>query len=193
MLSVMRMADAQISFADAEMLAQGVELDPLLQQISDFIEDREGLVELVRADLECGLKKPKTGRKGLTPNQVLRSLILMRIKNWDYRELRERIRDGYTLRKFTGVYSRPVPKHNAFNQAFNRLTPATVQKINDGVIQAAVEDGLDDGTKLRADTTVVESDIHWPTDATLLWDTVRVLTRLIGQLKEIVPAGLPLL
>src|SRR5215468_4204695 len=116
----------------------------------------------------------------------------MRIKNWDYRELRERIRDGYTLRKFTGFYSRPVPKHNAFNQAFNRLTAATVQKINDAIIQAAVEDGLEDGNKLRADTTVVESDIHWPTDATLLWDTVRVLTRLIGQLGKVVPAGLPL-
>lgn len=191
MLSVMRIADAQISFADAEMLAQGVELDPLLQKISDFIDDHKELVELVRVDLEHGLKKPKTGRKGLTPNQVLRSLILMRIKNWDYRELRERIRDGYTLRKFTGFYSRRVPKHNAFNQAFNRLTSATVQKINDGVIQAAVEEGLEDGNKLRVDTTVVESDIHWPTDATLLWDTVRVLTRLIRQVKEIVLAGLP--
>jgi len=72
------------------------------------------------------------------------------------------------------------------------LTAATVQKINDAIIQAAVEDGLEDGNKLRADTTVVESDIHWPTDATLLWDTVRVLTRLIGQLRKIVPAGLPL-
>ena len=186
------MADAQISFADAEMLAQGIELDPLLQKISDFIDDHEELVELVRGDLERSLKKPKTGRKGLNPSQVLRSLILMRIKNWDYRELRERIRDGYTLRKFTGFYSHPVPKHNAFNQGFNRLTAATVQKINDAIIQAAVEDGLEDGNKLRADTTVVESDIHWPTDATLLWDTVRVLTRLIGQLGKVVPAGLPL-
>lgn len=191
MLSAMRVADAQISFADAEMLAQGIELEPLLQKISDFIDNHQELVELVRGDLERGLKKPKTGRKGLTPNQVLRSLMLMRIKNWDYRELRERIRDGYTLRNFTGFYSRRVPKHNAFNQAFNRLTFATVEKINEAVIQAAVQDSLEDGTKLRVDTTVVESDIHWPTDATLLWDTVRVLTRLVGQLHEIVPAGLP--
>lgn len=191
MLSVMRIADPQISFADAELLRQGVQLDPLLGKISDFIDDHEELVELVRRDLERGLKKPKTGRRGLTPNQVLRSLILMRIKNWDYRELCERIRDGYTLRNFTGFYSQPVPKHNAFNQAFNRLTLATVEKINDAVIQAAVDDGLEDGNKLRVDTTVVETDIHWPTDATLLWDTVRVLTRLIGQLREIIPAGVP--
>ena len=52
-----------------------------------------------------------------------------------------------------------MPKHNAFNQAFNRLTPATLEKINEAVIQAAVDDGLEDGKKLRADTTVVETDI----------------------------------
>ena len=115
----------------------------------------------------------------------------MRYKNWDYRELRERINDGYTLRKFTGFYSQPVPQHNAFNQAFNRLTPATVEKINDAVIRAAVDDGLEDGEKLRADTTVVEANVHWPTDATLLWDTVRVLIRLIGQLRDIVPNDVP--
>ena len=191
MIAGMRMADVQISFADAEMLAQGIELDPLLQRISDFIDAHQELVELVRGDLEHGLKKPRTGRKGLNANQVLRSLILMRVKNWDYRELRERIRDGYTLRKFAGFYSRPVAKHNAFNQAFNRLTAATVKKLNDAIIQAAVEDGLEDGAKLRVDTTVVESNIHWPTDATLLWDTVRVLSRLIDELQKIVPAGLP--
>jgi IS5 family transposase len=122
---------------------------------------------------------------------VLRSLLLMRIKDWDYRELRERINDGYTLRKFTGFYSSPVPRHNAFNHAFNRLTPATVEKLNDAVVRAAVEDGLEDGKKLRIDTTVVETNIHWPTDATLLWDTVRVLTRLIGRMREIVSKDVP--
>ncbi len=180
----MRDADPQITFADLEFLQQGIRLEPLLQKISDFLDDHAELVELVRSDLERGLKEPETGRPGLTPDQVLRSLILMRIKNWDYRELRERINDGYTLRKFTGFYSQPVPRHNAFNQAFNRLSPSTVETLNDAIIGAAVDDGLEDGKKLRADTTVVETDIHWPTDATLLWDTVRVLTRLIGRLHE---------
>ena len=187
----MRIADPQFSFADLEFIRQGVQLEPLLQKISDFIDEHDELVEAVRGDLERGLKKPETGRNGLTPNQVLRSLLLMRIKNWDYRELRERINDGYTLRHFTGFDSQPVPKHNAFNQAFNRLTPATLKKINAAVIQAAVDDGLEDGKKLRADTTVVESDVHWPTDATLLWDIVRVLIRLIGRLRKIIPNDVP--
>jgi transposase, IS5 family len=187
----MRDADPQITFADLEFLQQGIRLEPLLQKISDFLDDHNELVELARGDLERGLKEPETGRPGLTADQVLRSQILMRIKNWDYRELRERINDGYTLRKFTGFYSQLVPRHNAFNQAFNRLSPSTVETLNDAVIGAAVDDGLEDGKKLRADTTVVETDIHWPTDATLLWDTVRVLTRLIGRLREIVPQDIP--
>ena len=114
----MRIADRQFSFADLEFIRQGVQLEPLLQKISDFIDEHDELAEDVRGDLERGLKKPETGRNGLTPNQVLRSLVLMRIKNWDYRELRERINDGYTLRHFTGFDSQPVPQHNAFNQAF---------------------------------------------------------------------------
>ena len=187
----MRIANPQVSFADIEFIQQGVQLDPLLQKISGFIDEHDELAEIVRGDLERGLKKPETGRNGLTPNQVLRSLILMRIKNWDYRELSERINDGYTLRHFTGFDSQPVPRHNAFNHAFNRLIPSTVEKINATVIQAAVDDGLEDGTKLRADTTVVESDIHWPTDATLLWDTVRVLIRLIGCLRQTIPNDVP--
>src|SRR2546422_3019915 len=155
----MRDADPQITFADLEFLQQGIRLEQLLQKISDFLDDHAELVELVRSDLERGLKEPETGRPGLTPDQVLRSLILMRIKNWDYRELRERINDGYTLRKFTGFYSQAVPRHNAFNQAFNRLSPSTVETLNDAIIGAAVDDGLEDGKKLRADTTVVETDI----------------------------------
>jgi transposase, IS5 family len=190
-LSVMRDADPQITFADLEFLQQGIRMEPLLEKISDFLDDHDELVELVRCDLDRGLKKPETGRAGLTPDQVLRALILMRIKNWDYRELRERINDGYTLRKFTGFYSQPVPRHNAFNQAFNRLIASTVERLNDAVVEAAVHDSLEDGKKLRADTTVVETDIHWPTDATLLWDTVRVLTRLIGRLRDIVPKDVP--
>jgi IS5 family transposase len=54
------------------------------------------------------LKNPNTGRNGLTPSQVLRSFLLRRIKNWEYRELRERIADGYTLRQFTDFYLDPA-------------------------------------------------------------------------------------
>jgi IS5 family transposase len=184
-----RATPPQVSFADLEFLAQNITLDPLLREISNFFDQHGTLVEQVRQDLERGLKNPATGRNGLDAPQVLRSLTLMRVKNWDYRELRERIADGYTLRQFTQFFSRPVPKHDAFHRAFAKLTPATLEAINQQVVLAAVALGLEDGQKLRTDTTVVETDIHHPTDSTLLWDTVRVLSRLVGRLDQLLPRG----
>ena len=173
-----------MSFADLELLRQGVRLEPLLQAICDFLDQQPALIERVRRDLMRGLKEPDKGRRGLTAPQVLRALVLMRVKNWDYRELRERIADGITLRQFTDFYCETVPKHDAFNRSFNRLTPATLRAVNDLIVEAAVKLGLEDGSKLRVDTTVVETNIHHPTDNTLLWDVVRVLTRLLGRLAK---------
>jgi len=185
----MRATPPQRTFADLEFLHQGVHLDPTLQAISDLLDQHGETIELVRQDLLRGLKKPHTGRGGIDAPQVLRSLILMRVKNWDYRELRERINDGYTLRHFTRFDSQPVPMHDAFNRAFLRLIPQTIQAINRAVVQAAVDLGIEDGNKLRVDTTVVETNIHYPTDATLLWDCVRVITRLLGDLHDKLPEG----
>src|SRR6201987_3189109 len=100
-------------------------------------------MERVRHDLVRDLKRPAKGRRGLTAPQVLRALVLMRLKNWDYRELRERIADGITLRAFTNFYCEEVPKHDAFNRSFNRLMPATLKAINELVVEAAVKLGLD--------------------------------------------------
>src|ERR1700757_5038946 len=148
-----------MSFANLELLRQGVRLEPLLQAICGFLDKQPALVERVRRDLVRGLKQPDHGRHGLTAPQVLRALVLMRVKNWDYRELRERIADGVTLRQFTDFYCDPVPKHDAFNRGFNRLTPQTLKAVNDMVVAAAVALGLEDGARLRVDTTVVETDI----------------------------------
>ena len=175
----------QISFADWELLQQeDVRLEPLLEAISDFLDDQRDIIECIRRDLVRGLKKPGSGRSGLTARQILRSLVLMRVKNWDYRELRERIADGLTLRQFTDFYCAPVPKHDAFQRGIIRLTPRTLKAVNDLVVRAAVKLGLEDGAKLRVDTTVVQTDIHHPTDNTLLWDVVRVVTRLVGRLAK---------
>lgn len=181
----------QVSFADLELMQQGLEMEPVLKQVSTYVDQHPELIQAVEQQLREDLKKPQMGRRGLTGAQVLRSWILMRIKNWDYRELAERIRDGITLRLFACFYSNPVPQHTAFHRGHSRLTPELIRRINDALLQAAVQDGLEDGEASRGDTTVVEADIHHPTDASLLWDTVRVLTRLLKQLRQLVPHQLP--
>ena len=64
-------------------MRQGLGLEPLLQAISDFLDDQQDMIEQIRIDLVRGLKNAETGRSGLTPQQVLRSLVLMRGKNWN--------------------------------------------------------------------------------------------------------------
>jgi hypothetical protein len=103
-----RFPKAQLSFADLELRHQGVHLDPLLQGILTFLDDHAPLVEQVRQDLVRGLKNPNTGRDGITPSQTLRSLILMRVKNWDYRG-----GDQYSLphvQSKAGVFSGSQPR-----------------------------------------------------------------------------------
>lgn len=179
----------QVSFADVELAAQSLPLDPLLEAIATFLDTHAEFVGLVHQDLVRGLTQAGTGRTGLSAVQTLRAFALQRIKNWDLRELRARIADGLTLRRFTTFDGQAVPSHTAFHRAFTRLTPATVRALNDAVVRAAITLGLDDGTRLRVDTTVVETDIHYPTDSALLWDGVRVLTRLVGQLGALLPVA----
>src|SRR5258708_1441407 len=185
----MRSLPPQLSFGGRELQFEGVQPDPLLRTIAEFLDQHLTLIEQVRKDLERGLKNARTGRNGIAPSQVLRSLVLMRVKNWDYRELQERIHDGFTLRSFTEFDSQPVPKQDAFNRAFNRLTPQTLRDINHLVVQAAVQLGLEDGKPPRADTAVGESTIHSPPDATLRWAGVPPIPRLIADLHEKLPDG----
>jgi transposase, IS5 family len=79
---VSRAVARQISFADFELMRQGMRLEPLLQAIADFLDDQKEMIERVRRDLVRGLKKPGSGRRGLTPQQILRALVLMPVKNW---------------------------------------------------------------------------------------------------------------
>ena len=73
---------------------------------------------------------------------------------------------------------------DAFQRGIIRLTSRTLKAVNDLVVRAVVRLGLEDDAKLRVDTTVVQTDIHHPTDNTLLWDVVRVVTRLVGRLAK---------
>src|SRR5207247_9590933 len=124
--------------AAAELLVHGITVDETLQAVSDLVDKHGDRVDRLREDLVRSLKTPKTGREGLNAQQVLRSFVLKSIKNWDLREVRERITDGITLRLFTAFFARRIPKHDAFNRSFNRLTPSTLRAVNEIIIQAAV-------------------------------------------------------
>jgi transposase, IS5 family len=158
---------------------QGVRLEPLLEAISDFLDDQRDMIECIRRDLVRGLKKPGSGRSGLTAKQILRSLVL-----GSRTGTRERIADGLTLRQFTDLLLRGGAQTRRVSARLHPIDTADAQGRQRPMVQAAVDLGLEDGARLRVDTTVVQSDIHHPTDNTLLWDVVRVVTRLVGRLAK---------
>ncbi len=183
-----RLKHRQRSFADLELERQGVRLEPELTAISELLDRKSSdLLKAVAQDLRRGLKQLSTGRDGMSAEQALRSLVLKQIKNWSFRELRERIADGLTLREFTRFGAASVPKHKAFHRASTLLTPATVQALNAVVVELAMALGVEDARRVRMDTTVSETDIHFPTDSALLWDAVRVLTRTATRILDELP------
>lgn len=178
----------QRSFADLELERQGVQLEPELAAISALLDRRQkDLLKAVAHDLRHGLKQCRTGRDGMSAEQALRSLVLKQIKNWSFRELRERIADGLTLREFTRFGAASVPKHKAFHRASTLLAPTSVQALNAVMVELALALGVEDARRVRMDTTVCETDIHFPTDSALLWDAVRVLTRTATRILEELP------
>ena len=183
-----RLKHGQRSFADLELERQGVRLEPELAAISERLDRKHSdLLKAVAQDLRRGLKQLSKGRDGMSAEQARRALVLKQIKDWSFRELRERIADGLTLREFTRFGAASVPQHKAFHRASTLLTPATVHALNAVVVELALALGVEDARRVRMDTTVSETDIHFPTDSALLWDAVRVLTRTATRILDELP------
>lgn len=157
--------------------------DRKLQVMDQIIDDNPQIIELVHRDLTQGLSK--TGAWGMSAEQVLRSAIIRQWKQYSYRELADRLNDGVCLRWFTRFYSEPVPHFTSLQKVFKSIAAATWDKINDVLVQYAKARKLESGKALRTDTTVVGTNIHYPTDARLLWDSIRVLTRLMIRCRKL--------
>lgn len=162
------------------------------EAISEILDDTPELLELVHADLRKALKSQNRllQRKKLfriTSEMVLRLGLCQAIEGASLRETIVRVDDSSRLRSFTGIHDGPMIGHTAFCQLRNAIQPETWKKLNQTLARAAVEKGLITGEQLRLDTTAVETNIHWPTDSSLLLDCYRTLGRLIGEVREIDP------
>lgn len=160
-------------------LAQQASLlkDDLLDPVDTLLDDPE-LVELVRQCLATRYpKSARTGRFGMAPDRLLRSCVLKHLKGWSFRDLERELRSNLIYRRFTHFDAEAIPRYNCFSRLFAVLSPAVTQKIHQRVVRLAGEKGVAKGRKLRTDSTVVESNVHYPTDSTLLGDGIRVLSR----------------
>lgn len=153
-----------------------------LAEIDRLISCMPELVKLVHADLVRGCRNPGLGRLGMTAEQVLRVLVLKQMEGFSYDELVFHLADSTCYRTFCriGVFGK-VPQKSTLNSNIKRLRPETLEQIHRVIIRYAAEQGIEKGRIVRADCTVVESNIHDPSDSSLLFDAVRVLTRLLQR------------
>jgi IS5 family transposase len=116
---------------------------------------------------------------------VLRLLLLKHVRNWSYGVLEREVRANLVYRDFTRVGASQAPDAKTMGRWGLALGPEQVEKIHDRVVAIAKEKQVVKGRQMRPDTTVVETNIHYPTDSSLLGDGVRVLIRAMKRIGEI--------
>jgi IS5 family transposase len=161
-------------------------------RISAILDDNPGIVEAIHNDLDEALEEAAVeDRHGAkfkyTSDTVLRILLCQIIEGCSLREIVIRVDDSNFLRFFVRICNGPMIDFTTFCRLKNRIKPQTWKQVNELLARAAVEARLIDGGQLRLDTTAVETNIHWPTDSALLWDTYRTLARYIERIREIDP------
>jgi IS5 family transposase len=121
----------------------------------------------------------------MTADQVVRAAIVKQMFSFTYKELAFHIIDSNSIRRFMriGIADKGFKK-SVLNKNVKALSPQTWEAINAQIVQYADDEKIEKGRQVRIDCTVVESNIHEPTDSSLLWDSVRVLTRLLHRAKQ---------
>src|SRR5438477_1833128 len=158
----------------------GHEIGCELKAISQWLDRQRALVSLVAGDLRRhGLRE--TGRRGLPAETVLRCALLKQQRQLSYEELAFHLEDSASFRAFARLPLAWSPKKSVLHQTISAIQPATWEAVNRVVLASAKQDKVEAGAMVRIDSTVTAALMHEPSDSALLWDAVRVMTRLLRQ------------
>ena len=165
--------------------ALGLQTDPILTQLDSLLDD-DVLFQSIKHDLSQRFPRTSTFGRPSTPVEVmLRMLVVKHLYHWSYEQAEKWVSDSLVLRQFCRIYTARVPDDTTLLRWANLVQPDTLQQLLDHVVALARQQRVTYGRKLRLDSTVVETTIHYPVDSTLLADGVRVLTRTILRAKPI--------
>ena len=177
----------QRSFGDGLIAAEVNDLREAWMGHADTILEDDAIVSAVY--LALGQRHPNSrrlGRQGFSAEVVLRLLVLKHVRNWSYAVLEREVRANLVYREFTRVGSDKMPDAKTMGRWGVALGPAVIAQIHERIVQIAQTKKVVPGRKMRVDTTVVESNIHYPTDSSLLGDGVRVLIRTMRKITKLV-------
>jgi IS5 family transposase len=166
-----------------------LERDEVLDELDQLLEE-DALFQDVKSDL--ARRHPHTltrGRHSTPVEVILRMLVVKHLYSWSYEKTESFVSDSITLRQFCRIYLNPVPDDTTLIKWANLIQPQTLHCLLDHVVVLARRRKVTRGRKLRTDGTVVESNIHYPTDSSLLVDGVRVLGRNLSRARKIVESA----
>jgi transposase, IS5 family len=156
-------------------------------RVADRLLQDEALVDHVYEAQAKRHKHSRTRGRKQTPSEVvLRLLILKHVRNWSYDVLEREVRANLVYRDFTRIGSEKVPDAKTLLRIGQVLGPEVIEQLNARTVKLASEHKVMQGRRLRVDTTVVETNIHYPTDSSLLADGARALTRTVNRIGQLV-------
>ena len=174
------------------LLPDGHKLWPdWLRKIDTLLED-EAVIEVVAHALEARWPHSRRrGRPGTPAEVVIRMLILKHLFDWSYDDLEREVRANLVYRMFTRIDAGDVPDAKTILKIARALGPEVIEQLHRQVVEVAKRAGVTHGRRFRIDTTVVATNVHYPTDSTLLQDGVRVLTRTMQRASAVLgdPTG----
>jgi transposase, IS5 family len=177
---------AQLTFGD-RLIAE--EVDGLDEQWMVHADQVLADEKIVMAAYEALAKRHRLsrtrGRRGYSAEVVIRLLILKHARNWSYAVLEREVRANLIYRKFTRIGFAKMADAKTMGKWGLAVGPDVIKQIHERIVSIAKENDVAQGSKMRVDTTVVETDIHYPTDSSLLGDGVRVLTRVMKKVTKI--------
>ena len=176
----------QRSFGDG-LIAEEIEdlQETWMRHVDLLLQDEAILLAVHQALSNRWPNSSSHGRPGYPAEVVLRLLILKHVRNWSYAVLEREVRTNLVYRDFSRVGAGKMPDAKTMGRWGVALGPGVIKEIHDRIVQIALAQKVVQGRKMRIDTTVVESNIHYPTDSSLLGDGVRVLTRSMRKITEL--------
>ena len=173
----------QRSFGDG-LIAEEIEdlQESWMRHVDVLLQDEAILSAVHQALLNRGPNSSSHGRPGYPAEVVLRLLVLKHVRNWSYAVLEREVRANLVYRDFTRVGAAKMPDAKTIGRWGVALGPAVIKQIHARVVELARAAEVVHGRRMRIDTTVVETNIHYPTDSSLMGDGVRVLTRTMKKI-----------
>jgi IS5 family transposase len=168
-----------------------IQIERQLLEMDRLLDDAKLVLAMSNDLLNSAPQAAWNGRPATPVEVTLRCAVARALMGWSYNTAHQEINGSVKWRWFCRIYTRAVPNHSTLRDREALLGVATLQRLHHRVVRLAQCAGVTHGKKLRTDGTVIETNIHYPTDSQLLSDSVRVLGRLLTHARQLAQPQTP--